>query len=179
MGRSPIERKQHPNMTIDVDSDVKQHIQTINLYDRIPGSNNIFTLVSQMLGAGLESTWPERYHDATRQGTVKLDCIYAKWRWVHYLHGSLSSGELICLAQGQHGAASATVIDPMTSRFGFPCFTTTSPRSLFILCLLVCLNIGINHGFQSSNIRWITRKAFEHKAAGRVFKRLPSDPANV
>ena len=45
-------------MTIDVDSDVKQHIQTINLYvyDRIPGSNNIFTLVSQMLGAGLEST---------------------------------------------------------------------------------------------------------------------------
>ena len=42
-------------MTIDVDSDVKQ-IQTINLYDRIPGSNNIFTLVSQMLGAGLEST---------------------------------------------------------------------------------------------------------------------------
>ena len=44
LGRSPIERKQHPNMTIDVDSNVKQHIQTINLYDRIPGSNNIFTL---------------------------------------------------------------------------------------------------------------------------------------
>ena len=40
-------------------------------------------------------------------------------------------------------------------------------------------NIGINHGFQCSNIRWITRKAFEHKAAGRVFKPLPSDPANV
>ena len=39
--------------------------------------------------------------------------------------------------------------------------------------------IGINHGFQCSNIRWITRKAFEHKAAGRVFKRLPSDPSNV
>ena len=39
--------------------------------------------------------------------------------------------------------------------------------------------IGINHGFQCSNIRWITRKAFEHKAAGRVFKPLPSDPANV
>ena len=43
----------------------------------------------------------------------------------------------------------------------------------------VGFNIGINHGFQCSNIRWITRKAFEHKAAGRVFKRLPSDPANV
>ena len=40
-------------------------------------------------------------------------------------------------------------------------------------------NIGINHGFQCSNIRWITRKVFEHKAAGRVFKHLPSDPANV
>ena len=39
--------------------------------------------------------------------------------------------------------------------------------------------IGINHGFQCSNIRWITRKVFEHKAAGRVFKHLPSDPANV
>ena len=39
--------------------------------------------------------------------------------------------------------------------------------------------IGINHGFQCSNIRWITRKVFEHKAAGRVFKDLPSDPANV
>ena len=24
--------------------------------------------------------------------------------------------------------------------------------------------IGINHGFQCSNIRWITRKVFEHKA---------------
>ena len=44
---------------------------------------------------------------------------------------------------------------------------------------LVTLNIGINHGFQCSNIRWITRKVFEHKAAGRVFKHLPSDPANV
>ena len=43
LGRSPIERKQHPNMTIDVDSNIKQHIQTINLYDRITGSNNIFT----------------------------------------------------------------------------------------------------------------------------------------
>ena len=39
--------------------------------------------------------------------------------------------------------------------------------------------IGINHGFQCSNIQWITRKVFEHKAAGRVFKHLPSDPANV
>ena len=82
---------------------------------------------------GSNQHWPERYQDATRQGTVKLGCNYATWRWVHYLHGSSSSGELICLAQGQHGAASATVIDPMTSRFGFPCFTTTSPRSLFIL----------------------------------------------
>ena len=26
-------------------------------------------------------------------------------------------------------------------------------------------NIGINHGFLCSNIRWITRKVFEHKAA--------------
>ena len=41
------------------------------------------------------------------------------------------------------------------------------------------LHVGINHGFQCSNIRWITRKGFEHKAAGRVFKPLPSDPANV
>ena len=41
------------------------------------------------------------------------------------------------------------------------------------------LNIGINHGFQCSNIRRITSKVFEHKAAGRVFKHLPSDPANV
>ena len=40
------------------------------------------------------------------------------------------------------------------------------------------VNIGINNGFQCSNIRWITRKVFEHKAAGRVFKPLPSDPAN-
>ena len=39
--------------------------------------------------------------------------------------------------------------------------------------------IGINHGFQCSNIRWITRKVFEHKAVGRVFKHLPSDPANA
>ena len=43
------------NMVIDVDSNVMQHIQTIDLYGRIPGSNNIFTLVSQRLGAGLES----------------------------------------------------------------------------------------------------------------------------
>ena len=43
LGRSPIERQQHPNKTTDVDSNVNQHIQTINLYDRIPGSNNIFT----------------------------------------------------------------------------------------------------------------------------------------
>ena len=28
------------------------------------------------------------------------------------------------------------------------------------------VNKGINHGFQCSNIRWITRKVFEHKAAG-------------
>ena len=26
-------------------------------------------------------------------------------------------------------------------------------------------SIEINHGFQCSNIQWITRKAFEHKAA--------------
>ena len=61
---------------------------------------------------GSNQHWPELYHDATRQGTVKLGCSYAKWRWVHYLHGSSSSRELICLAQEQHGAASATVIDP-------------------------------------------------------------------
>ena len=93
---------------------------------------------------GSNQHWPELYHDATRQGTVKPGCSYAKWRWVHYLHGSSSSRELICLAQGQHGAASATVIDPMTSRFGFPCFTTTSPRSLFVLCLFVCLFVCLN-----------------------------------
>ena len=40
--------------------------------------------------------------------------------------------------------------------------------------------ITINHGlFQCSNIRWITRKAFEHAACGLVFKRLPRDPSNV
>ena len=52
--------------------------------------------------------------------------------------------------------------------------------SIFLFrSIIEFLNIGINHGFQCSNIRWITRKAFEHKAAGRVFKPLPSDPANV
>ena len=40
--------------------------------------------------------------------------------------------------------------------------------------------IAINHGlFQCSNIRWITRKGFEHAACGLVFKRLPRDPSNV
>ena len=40
--------------------------------------------------------------------------------------------------------------------------------------------IAINHGlFQCSNIRWITRKVFEHAACGLVFKRLPRDPSNV
>ena len=48
-----------------------------------------------------------------------------------------------------------------------------------VLCENYVVNIGINHGFQCSNIRWITRKVFEHKAAGRVFKHRPSDPANV
>ena len=47
------------------------------------------------------------------------------------------------------------------------------------IVLWISVNIGINHCFQCSNIRWITRKVFEHKAAGRVFKHLPSDPANV
>ena len=47
------------------------------------------------------------------------------------------------------------------------------------LVVIASLIIGINHGFQCSNIRLITRKVFEHKAAGRVFKHLPSDPANV
>ena len=45
---------------------------------------------------GSNQHWPERYQDATRQGTVKLGCNYATWRLVHYLHGSSSSGELIC-----------------------------------------------------------------------------------
>ena len=40
--------------------------------------------------------------------------------------------------------------------------------------------IAINHGlFQCSNIRWITRKVFEHTACGLVFKHLPRDPSNV
>ena len=40
--------------------------------------------------------------------------------------------------------------------------------------------IAINHGlFQCSNIRWITRKVFEHAACGLVFKHLPRDPSNV
>ena len=40
--------------------------------------------------------------------------------------------------------------------------------------------IAINHGlFQCSNIRWITRKVFEHAACGLVFKYLPRDPSNV
>ena len=39
---------------------------------------------------------------------------------------------------------------------------------------------AINHGlFQCSNIRWITRKVFEHAACGLVFKHLPRDPSNV
>ena len=48
-----------------------------------------------------------------------------------------------------------------------------------VIVIQIHVIIGINHGFQCSNIRWITRKVFEHKAAGRVFKHLPSDPANV
>ena len=55
--------------------------------------------------------------------------------------------------------------------------TTLSEKAILLSMRVV--NIGINHGFQCSNIRWITRKVFEHKAAGRVFKHLPSDPANV
>ena len=40
--------------------------------------------------------------------------------------------------------------------------------------------IAINHGlFLCSNIRWITRKVFEHAACGLVFKHLPRDPSNV
>ena len=40
--------------------------------------------------------------------------------------------------------------------------------------------IVINHGlFQCSNIRWITRKGFEHAACGLVFKHPPRDPSNV
>ena len=33
--------------------------------------------------------------------------------------------------------------------------------------------------FQCSNIRWITRKWFEHAACGLVFKHLPRDPLNI
>ena len=40
--------------------------------------------------------------------------------------------------------------------------------------------IAINHGlFQCSNIRWTTRKVFEHAVCGLVFKHLPHDPSNV
>ena len=53
------------------------------------------------------------------------------------------------------------------------------PYAVLTLVPLGNSNIGINHGFQCSNIRWITRKVFEHKVAGRVFKPVPSDPANV
>ena len=42
--------------------------------------------------------------------------------------------------------------EPRTSRFESP----------------MLYNIGVNHGFQCSNIRWIARKVFEHKAAGRL-----------
>ena len=54
-------------------------------------------------------------------------------------------------------------------------------RLKFILLINVKMPtiIGINHGFQCSNIRRITRKVFEHKAAGRVFEPLLSDPENV
>ena len=52
-------------------------------------------------------------------------------------------------------------------------------KNILVSGICLRLTIGINHGFQCSNIRWITMKAFEHKAAGLVFKRLPSDPSNV
>ena len=39
--------------------------------------------------------------------------------------------------------------------------------------------IGINHGFSCINLRLVPRKVFEHEPAGRVFKHLPRDPANV
>ena len=45
--------------------------------------------------------------------------------------------------------------------------------------ILFTMNIGINHGFQCSNIRLITMNAFEYKAVGRLSKPLRSDPANV
>ena len=61
--------------------------------------------------------------------------------------------------------------------FLFAIIMTFENKKVFSIAIV--LNIGINHGFQCSNIRWITRKVFEHKAAARVFKHLPSDPANV
>ena len=48
-----------------------------------------------------------------------------------------SYSELICLAQGQHGAASATVIDPMTPMLYH--YVTTLPIYFMFVCLFVCL----------------------------------------
>ena len=62
-----------------------------------------------------------------------------EFAWLLVLRG------VLCLAQGQQGAASATVIDSMTSRFGFRCFTTTSHAPyLFYVCLFVCLFVCLN-----------------------------------
>ena len=44
---------------------------------------------------------------------------------------------------------------------------------------IITFFMGINHGFQCSNIQWITRKVSEHKVDGRMFEPLPSDPVNV
>ena len=55
--------------------------------------------------------------------------------------------------------------------------THSKPLSCSAKTKIYPANIGINHGFQCSNIRWITQKVFEHKAAGRLFKPLLSDPA--
>ena len=92
---------------------------------------------------GSNQHWPELYHDATRQGTVKLGCSYAKWRWVHYLHGSSSSRELICLAQRTtqccqcHGDRShdLSIRIPMLYHY-----VTTLPICFMFVCLFGCLN---------------------------------------
>ena len=86
---------------------------------------------------GSNQHWPERYQDATRQGTVKLGCNYATWRWVHYLHGSSSSGELICLSRTTrccqcHGDRShdLSIRIPMLYHY-----VTTLPIYFMLVCL--------------------------------------------
>ena len=86
------------------------------------------------------------------------------------IFGALGSANQKAALETRHQRACCDVeMRALTSGSSLDALTTRQP----------CVIIGINHGFQCSNIRWIKRKVFEHKAAGRVFKHLPSDPENI